>query len=94
MYESDELTGVINRIIEDMNHRFLIRILINKFKSHDLGSAADVLRRERDSERRSDILDRIDKEAVTRRHMDLLEIHNKEDQSIGITNVHVEEIKE
>lgn len=94
LYEAGELTGAINRIIEDMNHRFLIRILINKFKSHDLGSAADVLRRERDPERHSDILDRIDKEAVTKRLMDMLEIRNQEDQSIGITNAHVEEIKE
>ena len=94
LYEAGELTGEINRIIEDMNHRFLIRILINKFKSHDLGSSADVLRRERDPERRTDILDRIDKEAVTKRLMDMLEIRNQEDQSIGITNAHVEEIKE
>ena len=94
LYEAGELTGAINRIIEDMNHRFLIRILINKFKSHDLGSAADVLRRERDPERSNDILDRIDKDAVTKRLMDLLEIRNREDQSIGITNAHVEEIKE
>lgn len=94
LYEAGELTGAINRIIEDMNHRFLIRILINKFKSHDLGSATDVLRRERDPERHNDILDRIDKEAVTKRLMDLLEIRNQEDQSIGITNAHVEEIKE
>ena len=94
LYEAGELTGAINRIIEDMNHRFLIRILINKFKSHDLGSAADVLRRERNPERRTDILDRIDKEAVTKRLMDMLEIRNQEDQSIGITNTHVEEIKE
>lgn len=94
LYEAGELTGAINRIIEDMNHRFLIRILVNKFKSHDLGSVADVLRRERNPECRSDILDRIDKEAVTKRLMDLLEIRNQEDQSIGITNTHVEEIKE
>lgn len=94
LYEAGELTGAINRIIEDMNHRFLIRILVSKFKSHDLGSAADVLRRERNPECRSDILDRIDKEAATRRLMDLLEIRDQEDRSIGITNVHVEEIKE
>lgn len=94
LYEVNELTGAINRIIEDMNHRFLIRILINKFKSHDLGSAADVLRRERNPKRRNTILDKIDKEAVTKRLMDMLEIRNKEEQSIGITNVHVEEIKE
>lgn len=94
LYEAGELTGAINRIIEDMNHRFLIRILINKLKSHDLGSAADVLRRECSPELRSDILDRIDKEAITKRLMDLLEIRNQEEQSIGITSVHVEEIKE
>lgn len=94
LYESGELTGAINRIIEDMNHRFLIRILINKFKSHDLGSAADVLRREREPERRSDILDKIDKEAVTKRLKELLESRDKEEQLIGITNAHVEEIKE
>lgn len=36
LYDAGELTGAINRIIEDMNHRFLIRTLILKFKSHDL----------------------------------------------------------
>ena len=94
LYEAGELTGAINRIIEDMNHRFQLRILINEFKSHDFGLAADVLRKEREPERRSDVLDKIDKEAVTKRLMNLLEIRNKEDQSIGITKAHVEEIKE
>ena len=77
-----------------MNHRFLVRILVNRFKSHDFSSAADVLRKDRDPDRRSDILDRIDTEAVTKRLIDLLEIRNKEEQSIGITGTHVEEIKE
>lgn len=94
LYEAKELTSAINRIIEDMNHRFLIRVLTDKFKSHDLGSAADVLRRDRDPKRRTDILDRIDTEAVTKRLMDMLDIRNKEEQSIGITNAHIEEIKE
>lgn len=94
LYEAGELTGAINRIIEDMNHRFLIRVLTDKFKSHDLGSAADVLRKDRNPEHRTDILDRIDTEAVTRRLMDMLEIRNKEEQSVGITNTHIGEIKE
>ena len=94
LYEAGELTGAINRIIEDMNHRFLLRILLSKFKSHDLGSAADVIRKDRNPDRRSDILDRIDTESVTKRLMSLLDIRNKEEQSVGITNVHVEEIKE
>ena len=94
LYEAGELTGAINRIIEDMNHRFLIRILIKKFKSHDLGSAADILRKERNPEKHSDILDRIDTGVLTKRLMNLLEIRDKEEQSVGITNTHIEEIKE
>lgn len=94
LYEAGELTGAINRIIEDMNHRFLIRVFTDKFKSHDLGSAADVLRRDRNPAQRTDILDRIDTEAVTGRLMDMLDIRNREEQSIGITDVHIEEIKE
>ena len=84
LYEAGELTGAINRIIEDMNHRFLIRILTDKFKSHDLGSAADVLRRDRNPKQRTDILDKIDTEAVTKRLMDMLEIHNKEEKCLKI----------
>lgn len=94
LYEAGELTGAINRIIESMNHQFLLRTLIQRFKSHDLGSAAEVLRKQADSEKRTDILDQIDREAVTGKLMELLEIRNQEDQKVGITQAHVEEIKE
>lgn len=94
LYEAGELTGAINRIIEDMNHRFLIRILTKLFKSHDLGSAAQLMRKETDPQRKSDILDRIDTDAVTKRLMEILDIRNKEDQVVGITSAHVAEIKE
>ena len=94
LYEAGELTGAINRIIESMNHQFLLRTLIGRFKSHDLGSAAEVLRKQPDPEKRSDILDRIDREAVTQKLMEMLEIRNQEDQRAGITQAHVEEIKE
>ncbi len=94
LYEAGELTGAINRIIESMNHRFLISTLTRTFKSHDLGSAAKLLRKQRDPKKRTDILDRIDREAITKKLMEMLEIRNREDQTIGITKVHVEEIKE
>ena len=94
LYEAGELTGAINRIIESMNHQFLLRTLIQRFKSHDLGSAAEVLRKQADSEKRTDILDQIDREAVTGKLMEMLEIRNQEDQKVGITQAHVEEIKE
>jgi len=76
LYEANELTGAINRIIENMNHEFLVRVLVQDFKSHDLGSAAQLLRKEQDPDRYTDILDRIDREAVASRLMELLEIRN------------------
>ena len=94
LYEADELTSAINRIIESMNHQFLIRTLISTFKSHDLGSAAQILQKQTDPNQQTDILEKIDRETVTRKLMEMLEIRNREDQTVGITAVHVAEIKE
>lgn len=93
-YEAGELTSAINRIIEDMNHRFLLSVLTDDFQSHDLRLTASNLRKERDPEKRTEILDHIDTESVTQRLMELLDIRNKEEQSIGITDTHIQEIKE
>lgn len=94
LYEAGELTSAINRIIEDMNHRFLISVLTDDFQSHDLRLTASNLRKERDPEKRTEVLDNIHAEAVTRRLMELPDIRNKEEQSIGITDAHIKEIKE
>ena len=94
LYEAGELTSAINRIIEDMNHRFILEVLTRDFKSNDLKLAAKNLRGEANPEKRTDILDDIDIEAVTQRLMDILEIRNSEDRKIGITKTHIEEIKE
>lgn len=94
LYEKGELTGAINRIIEDINHDFVLSVLTRDFVSHDLRLSARNLRKERDEEKRTDILDRIDISTVTRQLMKLLEIRNKEEQQIGITPAHVAEIKE
>ncbi|MBP3870935.1 MAG: ATP-binding protein [Faecalicoccus sp.] len=94
LYDAGELTSAINRIIESMNHQFLIRTLISKFKSHDLGSAAQLLQKQTNPENQTDILEKIDRERITNKLMEMLEIRNKEDQTIGITKEHVAEIKE
>lgn len=94
LYEAGELTGAINRLIESMNHQFLLSILTKKFKSHDLGSAAELLRKQPDPQKRTDILDHIDREIITKKLMDMLEIRNQEDQRIGVRRIHLEEIKE
>ena len=94
LYDANELTGAINRTIESMNHQFLLRILTRPFKSHDLGSAAEVLRKQTDSDKHSDILDQIDRAAVTGRLMEILKIKNAENMEIGLTQTHADEIRQ
>ena len=94
LYETGDLTGAINRIIEDMNHRFVLSILTKDFVSHDLRLSARNLRNDRDADRRSVLLDEIDTEAVTQRLMEILEIRNRDEQQVGITAAHIREIKE
>ena len=92
LYENNELTSAINRVVEDMNHRFTLEVLTRDFKSQDLGVAASNLRRDRNHP--TDILDQIDIGAVTDRLRALLEIRNKEEQTVTLDAVHAAEIKE
>lgn len=94
LYDAGELTNAINRVIEDMTHRFVLRTFNKSFKSHDLGSTAQLLRKETVLMRRSDILDRVNTDDITKRLMELLDIRNRENLSIGITKAHIAEIKE
>lgn len=92
LYEKNELTSAINRVVEDINHRFTLEVLTQDFKSHDLGISASNLRRDRNNP--TDILDRIDLSAVTQSLRNLLEIRNKPEQTVVLDNAHVLEIKE
>lgn len=94
LYDAGELTNAINRIIESMTHQFLLATLTNPFKSHDLGSAKELLRKQSEVEKRTRIPDQIDRTTVTHKLMEILEIRNQEDAQIGITEAHVIEIKE
>ena len=92
LYQKGELTGAINRVVEDINHRFAIDVLEREFKSHDLGVSANNLRKDR--EYPTTILDDIDITAFTSRLKDMLSIKNKEEQSIAIDNIHIRQIEE
>ena len=92
LYDSNELTSAINRVVEDINHRFTIRVLTDDFVSHDLGISATNLRKNRN--KTIDILDRIDKAAFTEGLRKMLEIRNKTEQSVRIDEAHRSEIKE
>ncbi len=92
LYDAGELTSAINRIVEDVNHRFTMEVLTQKFKSNDLRISASNLRRDRF--RPTDILDRVDIGAITKRLKKLLLIRDKEEQSVNISNAHRTEIRE
>lgn len=92
LYERNELTSAINRIVEDITHRFTLEVLTRDFASNAYRLSARNLRRDR--EHPTDILDRIDIPAFTERLRSLLEIRNKQEQSVEIKDVHRAEIKE
>lgn len=92
LYDKNELTSAINRVVKDINHRFTLEVLTQDFKSHDLGVSANNLRRDRSNP--IDILDHIDLSAVTDRLRDLLEILNKSEQTVVLDEDHAAEIKE
>lgn len=92
LYEKNELTNAINRIVEDMNHRFTMEVLTRDFKSNDLRISASNLRKDR--EEPTDILDRIDILKVNETLKSLLEIKDKEEQKVEIQDAHRYEIKE
>ena len=91
-YDAKELTSAINRVVEDINHRFTIEVLTRDFKSGDISRSAKNLIRDKD--RPSDILYQIDSDALNDRLRELLEIKNKSEQSVTIRDAHRTEIRE
>lgn len=92
LYENHELTNAINRVVEDINHRFTIEVLTKDFKSNDLALSSKNLRKDRSHP--STILDDIDIASFTERLMNLLEIKNKDTRQVEVDDEHVYEIKE
>ena len=92
LYEQGELTSAINRIVEDITHRFTLEVLTRDFSSNDYRLSARNLRRDRQYP--TDILDRIDIPAFTERLRNLMEIRNRQEQTVEIKDVHRAEIKE
>ena len=92
LYEKNELTKVINRLVEDINHRFTINVFTKTFRSTDLSISTNNLLK--DINHPNDILSKIDRESVEKRLIQILEILNIEEQSINIDEAYVLEIKE
>ena len=94
LYEAGELTNAINRIIEDMNHRFVLQVLEREFESGDLKLAKRNLVRTSDPSRQSEAILQADVPKVTRRLMDILDIRNADGRKLGLTDGCAEQIRE
>lgn len=92
LYDNNELTNAINRIVEDINHRFTLEVLTRDFKSNDLALSANNLRK--DINNPTDILDNIDINKVTNRLKNLLEIKNNNELNTSINQGVAKEIEE
>jgi len=92
LYEKGELTNVINRVVENINHSFTRSVVEKTFKSHDISvTVANMLR---DRENPINIKEHMDLDVVTFGIMQMLDILNKEEQSIDIEDDHMIQIKE
>ncbi len=92
LYEKNELTSAVNRVVEDMNHRFTVEVLTRDFKSSDPAVSKRNMRKDRNSP--SDVLEYTDTESVTARLKELLEIRNRDEQTLEITDTAASAIRE
>ena len=92
LYEKGELTNVINRIVENMNHRFLLRVVQQKFKSHDFGSAKELLLHDLPAERATVLYD-VDENEIIERLKAIIEVKEKKETSIEVTQEYVDKVR-
>ena len=92
LYKKGELTSAINRVVEDINHRFTKEVLTRTFTSHDLSLSARNLLHDRENP--VDLYQSLDKESVTATLKSMLDILDKEEQETEIEETHAAQIKE
>ena len=93
LYEAGELSNVINRIVESMNHEFLVSVITERFKSHDLGSAKQLLLHDAPAAR-SHILYDINGEEVLQRLKAIIDIREREETSVEISGETLNQVKQ
>ena len=86
------MTNAINRIVEDINHRFTLEVLTRDFASNDLKISASNLRRDRVNP--TDVLDKVNAAAIAQKMKRLLEIRDRDECSVKIKDAHRMEIRE
>ena len=81
LYEKGELENVINRVVEDSNHRFAIATIERVFKSRDYGSLKQLLSSPRNYPQFGSVLEKVDEAKLREDLMAALNIIDKEKQT-------------
>lgn len=92
LYEKGELTNVINRIVQHMNHRFVLRVVEDEFKSHDFGSAKELLLHDLPAERATVLYD-VNEKQILERLKAIIEVKEKSETTVPITQEHIDKVK-
>lgn len=92
LYEKGELTNVINRIVQHMNHRFVLRVVEDEFKSHDFGSAKELLLHDLPAERATVLYD-VDEKQILERLKAIIEVKEKSETTVPIMQEHIDKVK-
>ena len=77
-----------------MNRDFLVSVLLRDFKSHDLHSAAQLLYAKDDGSDRFDLLNSIDERRVTACLMDILDLWNKDERNVAVSEAHLSNVRD
>ena len=91
LYEKGELTNVINRIVQHMNHRFVLRVVEDEFKSHDFGSAKELLLHDLPAERATVLYD-VNEKQILERLKAIIEVKEKSETTVSITQEHIDKV--
>lgn len=92
LYEKGELTNVINRIVQHMNHRFVLCVVEDEFKSHDFGSAKELLLHDLPAERATVLYD-VNEKQILERLKAIIEVKEKSETTVPITQEHIDKVK-
>ena len=92
LYEKGELTNVINRIVQHINHRFVLRVVEDEFKSHDFGSAKELLLHDLPAERATVLYD-VNEKQILERLKAIIEVKEKSETTVSITQEHIDKVK-
>lgn len=95
LYNQDKLTNAINRVVQNRNHQFSIKVIQSTFKSSDYNSVRDIMttRVKKNIEPNTDILNRIDSSTIIEPLKKQLHIYDARKDEI-LTDSEVYEIEQ